>query len=266
MTVQLVERKSRTDSRTRLRRILSAPGRKETEQMLPLRMELFLIAHADETGDAYISETALSRGLAGTTLCELWLADKVLIGWRFDVRSGRYLRDQGSVTLQNADATGDPLLDNAISLLWDMGSQARVDDFVNRFATADLTERVRADMVVTGVLRRGTRRRFRLFRKDVYLAVDHRTPIRVRARLHNNITDQANRPRHDHPDYRAVAQAALVAALGLIARLTPSDPTGLRQQINHLIGTWPDPAIRDVATAVNPRHRHRAVHAESAVE
>lgn len=255
MTVQLIERNPRTDSRTRLRRIMSAPGRKETEQMLPLRMELFLIAHADQTADAYISETMLARGLAGATLSDLWLADKVLIGWRFDVRSGRYLRDQGSVTLLNANATGDPLLDDAISLLWEMGSRARVIDFVNRFATTDLIERVRADMIVTGVLRRATRRRFRWFRKDVYLAVDHRTSIRVRARLHNNITDQANRPRHDHPDYRAVVQAALVTALGLTSRLTPSDPTELRQQINQLIGTWPDPGIRDLVTAVNPRHR-----------
>jgi hypothetical protein len=256
MTVQLIDRKPRTDSRTRLRRILSAPGREETEQMLPLRMELFLIAHADQTGDPYLSETALSRGLAGATLAELWLDAKVLIGWRFDVRSGGYHPDPGVITLQNADATGDPLLDNAISILWDMGSQARVTDFVKRFATTDLYERVRADMVVTGVLRRATRRRFRLFRRDTYLAVDHRTPIRVRTRLRDNITDQADNP-GEQPDYRTLAQAALVAALGLAGRVAPSDSTGLRHRINHLIGSRPDPAIRDVAAAVSPR-RHRA--------
>ncbi|HEX6077560.1 MAG TPA: GPP34 family phosphoprotein [Micromonosporaceae bacterium] len=255
MTVQLIERNPRPDSRTRLRRMLSAPGRKETEQMLPLRMELFLIAHADQTGDAHISETALSRGLTGATLFELLLADKVLIGWRFDVRAGRYTAERDVIILQNSDATGDPLLDNAISILWDMGSQARVTDFVKRFATTDLCERVRADMVVTGVLRRTTRRRFRLFRRDTYLAVDHRTPIRVRTRLRDNITDQADNP-GEQPDYRTLAQAALVAALGLAGRLAPSDSTGLRHRINHLVSSRPDPAIRDVAAAVSPR-RHR---------
>jgi hypothetical protein len=128
----------------------------------------------------------------------------------------------------------------AISILWDMGSQARVTDFVKQFAAMDLYERVRADMVVTGVLQRTTRRRFGLSRKETYLAVDT-------ARRYASVADSVT---PSPTSRRTPTGNSPITALERTPRLNPTNTSDSQRQqwMDHITGTQPDDAIRAVAT------------------
>ncbi|HEX6074913.1 MAG TPA: GPP34 family phosphoprotein [Micromonosporaceae bacterium] len=252
MTVQTL----RTATVNRLRRIV-ATGDRDQAPELPLRAKLFLITHHDKTGQRHIDQRGLELGLAGAVLLDLELANKVQIGWRCDARHGTWQQDPGRITVLNADPTGDPIADAALVALWRRDIPNTVKDFVNQFATTDLYERIRADLVAAGLLRRTTRRRFRLFRHDIYQAVDPRLPYRVRAAIRN----AAAQFRPDDPDYHTLAQAGLITALGLTPYLFPPDmPTSrLQQRFHHIANSRPDPTVRDVATAISPHRSRRAL-------
>jgi len=220
---------------------------------LPLRTELFLIAHDDETGRPHLGERALTIGLAAAILLELWLAGRIHIGWRFEVRGG-WMVDPGLITVVKRDPVGDPLADLALTDIWNSGTPLRVRDFVRRFArTEDLLERIRAHMVAAGMIRRTWRRRFWFFKTEQYVPIDHADPIRLRARIRRLV----NRNRHEAvEDFRLVALAALVTALGLTPHLYPPEmsPAQLQLRLEHLIGMLQDPSVRDTAAALNSRY------------
>jgi hypothetical protein len=241
---------------TRLRRI-TAPKNRDEPLDLPLRAELFLLAHHDHTGRAHIGQRLLQRGLAGMVLCDLWLDNKIQIGWRPDARHATWRPDPGRITVLNADPTGDPIADAALTALWRHDIPNTVDDFVQRFATADLVERTRADLVATGLLRRTTRSRFGLFRRDVYQVVRESHPYQLRGAIRRAAANY----RPDNPDYRTLAQAALITALGLTPYLFPTDmPTSrLQERFEQIATSRPDRTVLDVAAAVNPRRGRRAV-------
>ncbi|HEX6074156.1 MAG TPA: GPP34 family phosphoprotein [Micromonosporaceae bacterium] len=249
MSVRTLER----TALSRLKRILRTHDQSGPEVPLPLRTELFLIAHDDETGRPHLNERSLTLGLSAAVLLELWLAGRIHIGWRYDVRRGRWVVDPGLITVAKRDPIGDPLSDIVLAEIWNSGTPLRVGEFVRRYAeTVDFHERVRAHMVAAGVIRRTVQRRFWFFRTERYVPVETRESVRVRARVRRLV----NRNRDDAAsDDRHLALAALVMALGLTRYLYPPEmsPAQLQQRLENLIAMRPDPTIREAAAAINPK-------------
>jgi len=240
----------------RQRRIV--PNPRDPEIRLPLRTELFLIAHSDETGRNHLSRKALNLGLAGAVLMELSLTERIQIGKQYRIRDGGYVKDTGRITIIDPEFYGDPLTDQAMKLIRTTGGRFHASEFIDQFATPDLYDRVQGDMLATGVLKREIHRRFGLFRREVYSPVDGRHPIQIRSK----VRDLAN-PRHpddpgfELPNIQTVALAGLVAALGLARHLYHSDPAILHMKLMDLIHRLYDNTIRDVYAAINPAKRRR---------
>lgn len=245
MTVQTMER----TALSRLERILS-PRPPDQPVWMPLRSALFLIAHDEKTGRLHLGRRTLELGLAAAILLELWLTGRILIGWREDVRSRRWQPDPGRITVLKSDPIGDHLTDSVINLLERTGTPT-VTRILHRIASDDLYERVRADMILTGILGRHTRRRFGLFRTESHRPSHIRYPIHARATVRDLVSQEppANPEKVDHS---AVALAALVGAIGLIPYLySPNmEPAELRRRLRAIV---PTATIREVVQALSPR-------------
>jgi Golgi phosphoprotein 3 (GPP34) len=85
------------------------PTTPERMARLPLHAELFLLAHDDDTGEPHINRRSLALGLAGAILLQLWLTQRVAIGWTYDMATRRWAPKPGRIALTTADPTGDPL-------------------------------------------------------------------------------------------------------------------------------------------------------------
>jgi len=245
----------RSTTLARLRRI-TAPKNRDEPLELPLRAELFLIGHHDHTGQLHINQRLLQRGLAATVLYDLQLDDKIQIGWRPDARHATWQPEPGHITVLDPNPTGDPITDDALTKLWRREIPNTIHDFIHQYATPDLYERTRADLIATGLLHRTSHTRFGLFRRDVHQPVDEAHPYQIRG----TIRRAAATYRPDNPDYRALAQVGLITALGLTPHLYPTDmPTSRLQERFHQITTSrPAHTILDVARAINPRRTRRA--------
>lgn len=240
---------SRNTTLDRLKRV-AATGHRDDFLELPLRAELFVLAHDDEPGRLRTDRRTLQRTLAAAVLLELWLAGKIAIGWRYNARHGVWDPDPGYITISSTEPTGDPINDTALTMLRRTGVP-NVADFVKRFATTDLYERVRGDLIATGTIRRTNRRRFGFRFRETHRTADPALPFRVRAAIRDAIT--LHEP--EHPDYRTIARAALVAAGGLTAYLYP---TGTpvhrhRQRLHTVIHNQPDTTISHITDAITQR-------------
>ncbi len=246
MTVQTLER----GARGRLRRVLPT-DRIDRDLRLPLRAELFLVAH-NETGRAHLNETSLCRGLAAAILLELWLTGRVQIGWRYDARTGIATAEPGHINVLDPTMIGDPLTDAALTHIWLTGGSTDARRFINEFATPDLHERVRADLIVTRVLRRVVRRRMLFHRTETHLPIHAGHPVRARAAVRAVVMHP------DHADHQAHALAALVDALGLTPHLYPGGMSRpeFQRRLTNVLATRRDRAIHDVPSAIT-QHRHR---------
>jgi hypothetical protein len=254
MTIQHLERAAVSSSQRILRTDHNDP---EIPQLL--RTELFLLAHDEETGRPHLDQRSLTLGLAVAILLELWLAGRIHIGWRFDVRRGGWVTDPGLIVVARRDPVGDPLSDLALTEIWNTGTPLRVRDFVRRFAgLVELHERVRAHMVSAGVIRRTWQRRFWFFKTERYVPVDPAEPVRLRTRIRK----LANRDQRDTighatvAETRLVALAAVVTALGMTRHLKPPEmsPAQLQQRLERLIRTFEDPTVQEAAAAINRRY------------
>lgn len=241
------------------RRVFLGPDPQQPDVRLPLRTELFLAAHNDETGRAHIGLRALCLGLAGAILLELWLTGRVLIGYAYRVRENDYIPDPGRILILNSGLCGDPLTDAAMTQLNRTGGQIYLTDFIREFATLDLYDRVKGDMLATGVLHRDTSRRRRIFRRDGYLPVKKAYSVRVRTWLRDLASSRHPGNSRDLGKIQTFALAGLVAALGLTRNLFHSDPAWLHGRLMDGIAGLYDSTIRDVHAAVNPANR-RYVH------
>ncbi|HEX2416994.1 MAG TPA: GPP34 family phosphoprotein [Micromonosporaceae bacterium] len=243
---------------TKSRRVFPSTNPRDPEVRLPLRTELFLVAHDDETGRAHLDQHSLCLGFAGAVLLELRLSKRVLIGREYLVRDGRYGPDPGRITITDPTMWGDPLTDTAMSLLMRMGGATYVSDFIREFASLDLYDRVRGDMLAIGVLRRVTRRWFGLFRRDTYLPTKKAYPVKVRTWLRDLAVPRDHTdPNPELPHMQTVALAGLVTALGLTRNLFHSDPAWLHTRLMDIIGRLYDNTVRDVHAAINPARRSR---------
>jgi hypothetical protein len=224
---------------------------------LPLRAELYLIAHDDDRGTPHIHPHTLAVGLAGAILLELWLARRVWPGWRYDPAHGRWLPCPGHVTVVDPSALGDPLADAALASLRHAGYAVRRHEqlrtWLRQFAATDLYERVRANMVTVGVLRRTNRRRYGLTRTDAYTAADGAWAVRARARIRSvvHVRQQPGTPAQP-PDPQCGALCGLVDVLELADCLYAPDltTTALRRCLRRVADEY-DPAIREVLAAVD---------------
>jgi hypothetical protein len=244
MTAQMVERNNQPRPAT----TLPTPRYDEAERM-PLRTDLFLISHDDDTGLPHLDKHAIAVGLAAAVLLELWYAGRVRLGWHGNPRQGTWQRNHTQVTLLNATPTDDPIHDTAIRLLWHMGGTVNIKRFINQFATTNLYEQVRGHLTTTGILRRFFRRRFLFLRTEHRRPNNAAHPVRARARIRDVARLLQPRPRD-------VTLTALVIALGLTpyVRLIDYSVSGLHIQLNELIG--PEHPIHNITNAIRP-HRIR---------
>ncbi|MET7951070.1 GPP34 family phosphoprotein [Micromonospora sp. NPDC005324] len=181
---------------------------------LPLRDELFLLGHDDDTGQPHLYRQALAVGLAGAVLIDLFLAGRV------GLASG----DGGSdgeqcVGLHLDQPVGDLVADAAIASLRQARSAPPLRPWLRGFAE-DLYERTRAGLQEAGILRHEVRRRFGgLARIDCYLSTDTRWAVVARARLRHLAAG-----RHE-PTNHTAALAGLVVTLGLTSHLYLGEDT-----------------------------------------
>ncbi len=253
MSIQLLER---TAARSRLNRIMQNTY-VDREHPMPLRTELFLVAHHDETGECHINPARLERALAAAVLLDLVLARRVEIGVRFEARNGRAVREPGRVAAIAREPVGDSVTDSALRMLWQNGGTMTVHEAIARLAATGMYERVRADLIASGLIHRITYRTWwGLFRRDRYKAVHPSHAVRARTRI-RDLTDAywPDRERGHHPQPHIVALAVLATLAGLARRLFPPDiaASHLRNRLVQITQRHPDPAIRDLVTALKLR-------------
>src|SRR5512142_2357999 len=188
---------------------------------LPLRAELFLLAHDDDTGHPHLHPTQLAIGLAGAMLLELWLARRVAIGWVHDPIRGQWIRQPSWLTITDDTPMPDPLTNAALAEATHTRRTATGHDqvrlWLRRFTVTDLYDRVRANMIAAGVLERATRRRFGLVKTDTYLAVHDAWAIRARAMVRDAVFAATHPGPHGYrrPDSQCAALCGLLGVLGL---------------------------------------------------
>jgi len=245
MTVQALSRTAREGFTS----VLAAD-----DEPLPLRTELFLIAHDHDSGRLHVSRRRLELVLAGGVLCDLWLADRIQIGWRFDARTNQWESDPGRIVVLREDSVGDPLADSVLATLCRTATP-RVHSVVRELAATGLYERVAGDMIAAGILRRVRRGWFGVFRRDGYQPVSEAFAVRVRNRLRDLV---AGNPRlgewqaGERYESHNTALAALVVVLGLMRHLyTGLEPSRLRKVLTDLVTNWPGQSIQDVAVALS---------------
>ncbi|MGW3787632.1 GOLPH3/VPS74 family protein [Micromonospora chokoriensis] len=209
---------------------------------LPLRDELFLLGHDDDTGQLHIHRQALALGLAGAVLIDLFLAGRVA----FDPAVGD---DQPGTErrlwLRLHEPVGDLIADSALSSIRYARPAPSLRGWVRGFHDA-LYERTRAGLVAGGILHHQQRRRFGgLARTDRYLLLDVKWPVVARARLHYIATGR------NQPDNHTAALAGLVTTLGLLNHLYLADDTTMLAAQLRTIAEQHYQPVRDITAAVD---------------
>jgi len=116
----------------------------EHPQASPLIVDLseglLLLATDDASGRINTKSGALDYGLSGAVLTELFLRDRLTL-------------QNGKVTIVDASATGDPVLDDALSRITD--SKPRdAKHWVNKLPRSWIREQILDGLIEKGVLRR----------------------------------------------------------------------------------------------------------------
>jgi hypothetical protein len=226
--------------------------------VLPLHAELYLLAHDDDTGKQLINEQSLAIGLAGALLLELWFAGRVYIGWVFDYKQQQWREAPGRLAVLRTDPTASPLMDAALAAVERTvrsqtgGDQLRT--WLRGFAATDLGDRVRANMIMVGLLRRTQVRRYvGLVRTETYLPVHERYPVLARAHVRDAVAYHERQARHRAaPDNQTVALCGLTAALELAEFLYDGRSTReLTEWLRYAVDEHDEAAIRAVVTAVD---------------
>ncbi|OKI46054.1 GOLPH3/VPS74 family protein [Micromonospora sp. CB01531] len=207
---------------------------------LPLRDELFLLGHNDDTGQPHIHRQALALGLAGAVLIDLFLAGRIVL----DLNDGRPAGERW-LRLRTDQPVGDLIADTAIAAIRHGRTAPPVKAFLRGFSP-DLYERTRAGLVAAGILRHGTRRRLGgLARTDTYLATDTKWAVVARARLRYVAQGR------EQPDNHTAALAGLVATLGLTTHLYLDDDTATLTTRLKSIAEQHHRSVRDITATVD---------------
>ncbi|MEU7925147.1 GPP34 family phosphoprotein [Micromonospora sp. NPDC049107] len=206
---------------------------------LPLRDELFLLGHDDDTGHLHVHRQALALGLAGAVLIDLYLAGRVALDLNAEARAAGHQRVHPNVDRP----VGDLIADAAAATIRNAHPLLRM--WLRGFSPG-LYDRTRAGLVAGGILRHEQRRRFGgLARSDRYLLLDVKWPVVARARLHYIATGR------DQPDNHTAALAGLVTTLGLLNHLYLADDVAvLAAQLRAIAERHYQP-VRDITAAVD---------------
>jgi hypothetical protein len=219
---------------------MTAPiiGRPPPVVRLPLRDELYLLAHDDNTGAPRLHVGSLTIGLAGATLVELLLAGRVTL-W------------DGRIKNEYVDRQGDHIAEAAMAQLRGGPTLPYVAPWLRAHASAELYERVRANLHAVGILRRTARR----LRPDLYPPVHPVWTVWARGRIRSVLYG------YEQPDAQCAALCGLVDVLGIHESLSLSEPppqlrhalrvitTGHLLPVRHVIGQVAE-VVGDLATAV----------------
>ncbi|MFI6266675.1 GPP34 family phosphoprotein [Micromonospora sp. NPDC051006] len=208
---------------------------------LPVRDELFLLAHDDDTGQPHLHPHALAIGLAGAVLIDLFLTGRITI----DPAQGTHSAVEQRLHLFNGRPTGDLIADSALASIRYPHPAPTVRGWLRGFSD-DLYERTRAGLVAAGILRHASRRRLAgLLRTDTYRATDTKWAIIARARLRYLATGR------EPADNHTAALAGLIAALNLTAYLyLDDDTTALTHRLRTVAGQHHRP-VRHITAAVD---------------
>ncbi len=227
-----------------LERNPSAPHHDEPERM-PLRTDLFLISHDQNTGQPYLPKHSIAIGLAAAVLVELWHAGRVRLGWHGNPDQCTWERNHSDITLMDASTTGDQINDSALLLLWRMGGTVNTNQFIHQFATTDLYEQVRDHLTHNRILHRTTRRRFWFLKQEIRRPRNAAYPVKAKARIRNVATLH-------QPRTKDIALAALVTALNLTPYIhfLNNSTGGVQIQLAEHIG--PRHPIHDVTAIITP--------------
>ncbi|MEV4716675.1 GPP34 family phosphoprotein [Micromonospora noduli] len=208
---------------------------------LPLRDELFLLGHNDDTGQPHIHRQALALGMAGAVLIDLFLAGRVALGDPDD--DIRPAGDQW-IRLRLDRPVGDLVADTAIASVRFANPAPTLRGWLSWFAE-DLYERTRAGLHAGGILHRTSRRRLGgLARTEVYLATDSKWAVVARSRLRYLAAGR------EPPDNHTAALAGLVAVLGLTTHLYLDDTNAVTAQLRAIAEQHHRP-VRDITAAVD---------------
>jgi len=112
---------------------------------LPLRDELFLLGHDDDTGHLHVHRQTLALGLAGAVLIDLYLAGRVTLDPNDDTRPASHQRIHPHVDRP----VGDLIADAATATIRHTHPPLRV--WLRGFSD-DLYDRTRAGLVAGGIL------------------------------------------------------------------------------------------------------------------
>ena len=169
---------------------------------LPLWDELYLLGHDLESGVPARPTEVLGVGLAGAVLIDLLLHQQVAL-------------TDGRISIREYPPRGDVIADTAMTHLRDGSRLPAVPVWLRSLAEdAGIYERVRANLVAFGVLRRQRRR----LRPDCYPPVDTVWTVRAQARLRSILCG------HEPADYHSAALCGLVDAVGLHRVLAIAQP------------------------------------------
>ncbi|MGK5741549.1 GOLPH3/VPS74 family protein [Micromonospora sp. URMC 103] len=206
---------------------------------LPLRDELFLLGHDDDTGQPHLHQQALAVGLAGAVLIDLFLTGRITIAPHDGPVGEQRLR------LHHDHPVGDLITDSALTVIRTTRTALTGRAWLRGFST-DLYERTRAGLVAAGILRHTSRRRLGgLVRAETYLPADTKWPVIARARVRYLATGR------EEPDNHTAALAGLVAVLGLTPHLyLHDDTTALTAHLRAVAGQH-YPPVRDITAAVD---------------
>ncbi|MET7804328.1 GOLPH3/VPS74 family protein [Micromonospora chersina] len=207
---------------------------------LPLRDELFLLGHHDDTGQPHLHRQALALGMAGGVLIDLFLAGRITLDSYDDhPAADRWLR------LNSDHPVGDLIADTALTAIHYSRTIPTMKAFLRSFAD-DLYERSRAGLVAAGILRHTARRRLGgLVRADTYLATDTKWAVVARARLRYLAAGR------EQPDNHTAALAGLVAVLGLTDHLYLDDDTTTLTSHLKTIAEQHHRPVREITAAVD---------------
>ncbi|MGN9920402.1 GOLPH3/VPS74 family protein [Micromonospora palomenae] len=206
---------------------------------LPLRDELYLLAHDDDTGEIHLHQRALALGLAGAVLIDLFLAGRIHLGPRDGVRPATDQR----IRLHTDTPVGDLIADSALTSIRHAAPPLRM---WLRTSSTDMYDRTRAGLVAAGILRQHSRRRLGgLLRADTYQATDNKWAIVARSRLRYLVAGR------EQPDNHTAALAGLTAVLGLADRLyLDQDTAAVTQHLTAVAGQHYQ-AVQDITAAVD---------------
>jgi hypothetical protein len=197
---------------------------------LSLRDDLFLLAH-DDAGKVAIPEAHVGAGLAGATLIELLLANRVAVG-------------DGRLHVLDRSPTGDDEIDATVAAIEANTAPVGPRAWVS-WISHSAYERQAEALAAAGVVRRVTGRRFGLVPVSRCVASNPEDLVRVRSRVRFSVHGR------ELPDEPTAALCGLVRVLRLEASLLLSTPRSDLLLALERVAAASETTIRQVTNAVD---------------